>query len=411
MNENPRTKSKFGISNILIIILIFFAGFGLGSQETLSASSDLSSVAGKFGDLVGTPAEGLDLNPLWQAWSLLETKFVASAVEPTAIEKVRGLIDGLTDSYGDPYTEYFTPEELVRFNETLEGGSFSGVGMEIGLSKDGLLRVVSPLKNTPAEAAGLRPDDIILQIDDTKSLDISIDEALSLIRGPEGTEVTLTIAREGKRQPIIVSITRQNIDIPILTTKVQDDVFVISIYSFSEDLNSVFQDALVEYEDSGASGLIIDLRNNPGGYLNSAVELGSWFVSAGEVLVRERSERAGDEDRLYRSKGYQADILNKQPVVFMVNKGSASASEILAGAIQDYEIATVVGETTFGKGSVQELVPLSDGSAIKITTAKWLTPDGLSISDGGLEPDVSISDDPETELIDEQLEAALSIVK
>lgn len=406
---SPQVPSKKSIlPQLLSIFLVFVIGFGVGTYKDSLAAGSMDQFRFLFGDLDGTPAEVLDLEPLWQVWNLLETRFVTTDSEPTAQEKVEGLIRGLADSYNDPYTEFFNEEELLRFNENLEGSSFSGVGMEIGLTKDGLLRVVAPLPETPADRAGIKAGDIIMKIDDTNALDISIDEALSLIRGPEGSQVELTIAREGERQPLVFAVTRNTIDIPILRTRIEDEVFIISLYSFSVDVNDKFRDALNQYRDSDTRGLIVDLRNNPGGYLNSAVELGSWFVSAGEVLVREKSERIGaDGEKLYRSKGYHADILSKKPVVVLVNQGSASASEILAGIISDYEVGTVVGEPTFGKGSVQELVPVKNRSAVKITTARWFTPSGVSISDNGLEPEVVIKDDPATVDIDEQLELAI----
>jgi carboxyl-terminal processing protease len=222
----------------------------------------------------------------------------------------------------------------------------------------------------------------------------------------------LQVARESAEETLEISVERAEIDIPVLRTKVEDGVFIISIYSFSADLDDRFRGALREYQDSSADSLIIDLRNNPGGYLMSAVELGSWFADAGEVLVRERLGSSSSQDnRLYRSKGYYLEKLRTEPLAVLVNQGSASASEIFAGIIQDYDLGVVIGENTFGKGSVQELIPLRGDTAIKITTARWLTPNGRSISDGGLEPDVIIEDDQETVEIDEQLDKALDLLK
>jgi len=404
-NSRLRMTLKF-----LIVVLLFPVGFAAGSNYGLSSATSLNTIDGETMVVSGTPAQGLDLRPLWQAWSLLESKFVSTEDDPSGQEKVEGLIEGLADAYNDPYTQFFNAEELSRFNEAVEGSSFSGVGMEIGSTDDGLLRVVAPLKNTPAYKSGIKSGDIIMQIDETNALDISVDEAISLIRGPVDTTVSLTVAREGTRQPLIFEIIRQNIDIPVLQTKVQDDVFIIEVYTFSADLGDKFRDALKEYEASKSTGLIIDVRNNPGGYLQSAVELGSWFTDNNEILVREKSERSVTEkERLYRSKGYQLDKLSDYQVVVLVNRGSASASEILAGILQDYGQAVVVGENTFGKGSVQELIPLDNDSAIKITTARWLTPKGRSISEGGLEPDILIADNPDTIEIDEQLVKALNL--
>ena len=391
------------------LILIFTFGFLFGSNRDLSAANALDKL--QVSTAAGTPAEDINLDTLWQAWSLLESKFVTTQNEPDLEVKIQGLIDGLAESYGDPYTEYFTPEELASFNENVDGGSFGGVGMEVGETDGGLIRVVAPLRDSPAQKAGIMSGDVILSIDGINVLNSSVDEAINLIRGEVGTEVELTLARESEREPLVVTVIRDDIQIPVLQTQINDGVFIIEIYTFSADLPNRFRQALREYSESGATGLIIDVRNNPGGYLNSAIELGSWFADAGEILLREKSERLGESDeKLFRSKGYELGILNERPIVVLVNQGSASASEILAGILQDYDLAEIVGEQTFGKGSVQELIPLQDGSAIKITTSRWFTPKGSSISEGGLTPDVVISDDPETAEVDEQVVAAIEIL-
>ena len=398
------------ILRVLAIAIIFGSGIMIGSLQE-GRAAQLSNYEQVSIPLADTPASGLDLGGLWQAWSLLESKFVSTEDRPDSTDKVEGLIKGLAESYGDPYTQFFNAEELERFNQGVEGESFSGVGMEVGVNQDGLLRVVAPLKNTPAEEAGVMAGDIILQIDDVQSLEISVDEAISLIRGPSGTIVELLVARSGAEAPILIPIERQTIEVPVLQTEIIDNVFIISIYTFSADLGDKFRLALDEYRRSDTEGLVLDVRNNPGGYLYSAVELGSWFTERNDVLVRELSDqRQPNDERLYRSKGYELSILDQQPVVVIVNKGSASASEILAGIIKDYNKGEIIGDTTFGKGSVQELIPLKSGSALKITTAKWLTPNGQSISNGGLEPDIEIADDPTTVEIDEQLQRAIEVI-
>lgn len=405
------------LSRTIGVLVIFGFGFVIGSSGETSAAGMLQAVEARFGNIEDTPAEQLELDALWQAWSLLETKFVATENVPTDADKIEGLIRGLADSYGDPYTQFFNQEELEIFNNSVDGETFTGVGMEVGV-REGLLRVVAPLKGSPAELAGLKPDDIIFNIDGEPSAELSIDQAISKIRGPEGTIVTLTILRQGVREPLVIDIARDVIDVPTIRwQELKDDkVFLISIYSFSANLNQDFRDALVAYEKSNAQGLVIDLRNNPGGYLNSAVEIGSWFTDPGQILVKEQSEAnsktplANNEGKVYRSKGYLSQKTRNQPLVILVNGGSASASEILAGIIKDYNLGEVVGQQTFGKGSVQELIPLEGGNAIKITTARWLTPAGVSISEGGLSPDIEIVDDPDTVEIDEQLQRAIQEV-
>lgn len=410
LNKDQSSRATKFISRLLVLVLIFTIGFAAGSSQSTLAAGLWNSISAKMGDLTGTPAEELDLGTLWQAWSLLDSRFVTSGDLPSEEDLIGGLIKGLAESFEDPYTQYFNQEELERFNESVGGGSFSGVGMEIG-ETDGFLQVVAPLKGTPAYKAGIKPGDIIISIDEFNAQELSVDEAINLIRGPVGSAVTLTIIRKNIREPITFEITRNNIQVPVIQTKVADSVFVISLYSFSADLPEKFRAALQEYSRSNTRGLIIDVRNNPGGYLNSAIELGSWFTPGGSVLVREQSGQSGSSgsEEVYRSKGYELGILEQKPVVVLVNGGSASASEILAGILKDYDQAEIIGEATFGKGSVQELIPLRDGSAIKITTSRWLTPLGVSISEGGLDPDVNIEDNPETD-DDEQLNKAISII-
>jgi carboxyl-terminal processing protease len=216
---------------------------------------------------------------------------------------------------------------------------------------------------------------------------MTLDEAVFLIRGERGTPVTLTISREGQKQPLEIKIVRDNIQIPILDTEKKDNgIFVIKLYNFSENSPDAFRNALREMISSGSDKLILDLRGNPGGYLEASVDMASWFLPPGKIVSIEDFGNSDQEN--YRSRGY--DIFKNLPFVILVDEGSASASEILAGALQDYKIATLVGTKTFGKGSVQELVPITGDTSLKLTIARWLTPNGRSISEKGLEPDVEV---------------------
>ncbi len=276
--------------------------------------------------------------------------------------------------------------------------------------KDGILTVIAPLKDTPASRAGILSGDKIVKIDDTLSADIGVDKAIDMIRGEPGTSLTLTIVREGLAQPKVIPLTRAKISIPTVDTERREaeGVFVIKLYSFSAQSPSLFQNALKEFADSGYTKLVLDLRNNPGGYLDAAVSIAGWFLPEGKVVVKE----VGKTDKdvvLHKSKG--PGIFNgKIKMVVLVNKGSASASEILAGALSEHGVATLMGEQTFGKGSVQELMRLTSDTSIKITIAKWYTPDGVSISDSGLKPKIIIESKSDDEN-DTQLQQAINYLK
>ena len=279
--------------------------------------------------------------------------------------------------------------------------------MEIGV-KDNVLTVVAPLKNTPADAAGVKSGDKIISIGDKSASGMSSDEAIKLIRGDIGTSVTITFARDGVKDPIVKTLVRANIEIPTINTELlPENVFIIELYSFSATSPNLFRGALRKFIESGSDKLILDLRNNPGGYLEAALDMASWFLPTGKTVVSENFGE-GKEPKIYRSKGYDI-FTDKLKFVILVNEGSASASEILAGALREYGKATLVGSKTFGKGSVQELVPLTSDTSLKITVAHWFTPLGKSISDNGLVPDIEVKLTPENTKggKDPQLEAAV----
>lgn len=326
----------------------------------------------------------VDFELFWKVWNLVESKYVANG-ELDRQEMFLGAVAGLVDSLGDPYSVFFPPKEAEIFESSVRG-NFEGVGMEIG-KRDGVLTVIAPLKGTPAERGGIRAGDQILKINDMSTADITVDEAVNLIRGERGTFVKFYIFREGEEEPIEIEVARDVIEIPVLETEQKEGgIFVISFYNFSARSAETFREALREMIRSGSTKMIIDLRGNPGGYLEAAVDISSWFLPMGEIVARE--EFGSGEEHLYRSRGY--DIFENLPLVILIDRGSASASEIMAGALNEHGIATLVGEKTYGKGSVQELVDLDGGSSLKITIAKWLTPNGRSISEEGLDPDVEV---------------------
>lgn len=395
---NSSKRLYLAVAGIAIVGLSYFVGFKYGVRS-VPAESLVASVANKDGKM-----SDVDFSTFWKAWKILDEKFssnsTSTATSTTDQERVWGAIRGMTESLGDPYTVFFPPAEAEVFKSEI-AGSFSGVGMEVGI-KDDKLAVVSPIKGSPAEKAGVQAGDFIVKIDDADSLAMPTDKAVKLIRGKSGTVVKLTLAREGVANPIVLSIVRDVIDIPTIKTSTvgeksangettkstglrKDGIFVISLYSFSANSANLFKNALKEFVDSGSNKLIFDLRGNPGGYLEAAVDMASWFLPSGKVIVKEES-KSGNIDKEYRSKGYDV-FTDKLRMVILVDGGSASASEILAGALSEHGKATLVGAKTFGKGSVQELIPITDDTSIKVTVARWLTPKGRSISHEGITPD------------------------
>lgn len=370
---------------VLLATATFFSGLHIGSGASLQAN-----VFSIFGGMPAVSQDDVDMSEFWEVWNLLDKKFVASATSTkpaTNEERVQAAIAGLVRSYGDPYTIYMPPQDAASFNEDISG-NFSGVGMEVGMHDD-LITVIAPLPGSPAEKAGVMAGDVIVRVDGKSMDSVGVDEAVQLIRGERGTTVTLTVAREGQSETKDIVVTRDTITIPTVKTEQRGDVFIISLYSFNALSESEMQKALRAYVQSGAPKLIIDLRGNPGGYLQSAVDIASYFLPMGKTVVRENYGEGIKED-VYRSSGHELGRSAPKKLVILVDGGSASASEILSGALQEHGVATLIGTQTFGKGSVQELVDLGHGSALKVTVARWLTPNGVSISQGGLTPDIIV---------------------
>ncbi len=348
-----------------------------------------------------------DFDSFWKVWTLIDEKY-PSAKDVTSQDRIWGAIKGLVSSLEDPYSQFFDPEEAQEFAEEISG-SFSGIGVEIGV-KDKILTVISPLKDSPGEKAGLKPGDKILKIGDVVATGLTTDEAIKYIRGPEGTAVTLTILSEGTSEPKEVEIIRATIQIPTIDSQTKNGVYVISLYQFNANATTLMRKEFQNFKKTGLKKLVLDMRGNPGGYLDSAVDITSEFLPAGAVIVSE--DFGGKQDpEIYRSKG-SLMIPKDVSVVVLIDGGSASASEILAGALGENQRATIIGTKSFGKGSVQELVPVTDDTAVKITIAKWLTPNGNSISQKGITPHIEVSltkDDIENKR-DPQLDRAIEFL-
>lgn len=398
---NLKNEKKYSLTLVLIIIALF-GGYLLGKNtvQTTNGTPAPSSIT-------NTSSTKADLTLFWDVWNKIESDYVDKP-KINSQQMAWGAISGMVKSLGDPYTVFLTPEENKKFSDDISG-SFEGIGAEIGIRK-GTLVIVAPLEGTPAKSAGLMANDKILKINDKVTQDMSVEEAVSLIRGPKDTEVTLTIFRDSWDQTKEFKIKRKTIQIPIvkLTFKDNNKIAYLQLFHFTENSASEFKKAVDQIVATKAKGIILDLRDNPGGYLDSSVEIASHFLKKNEPIVTE-SFNNGKQDE-YKSLGY--NDLGSLPIVVLTNQGSASASEILAGALRDDKKAQLIGEKTYGKGSVQELLSLAGNSSLKITIAKWFTPSGKSINDEGLVPDIEIkmTEQDVTANKDPQLDKALSII-
>jgi carboxyl-terminal processing protease len=413
-NHSPKRWLGFTLA-FLFALGAFFSGLQVGQGVSLvradTQAASIFSFFAKTSTVEESPGEP-DLTHFWSVWELLEEKFAVSSSSQSLTDEdlVEGAIEGLVDAYNDPYTVYMSEEDTTKFDQNI-AGNFSGVGMEVGLRED-LITVIAPLPDTPAERAGIIAGDVVVKIDDKSTERMSVDEAVNLIRGEKGTVVALQIYREGETEFLDISITRDTITIPTVKSEELADAFYISIYSFNAVAEAQVAEALVQYQKTNNKPLILDVRGNPGGYLQSAVAIAGYFLPAGKVVVKEEFSDSA-EDETFRSRGQQVRPFTPKNLVVLVDNGSASASEILAGALKDHGVATVIGSQTFGKGSVQELIKLDGGSSLKVTVARWLTPNGTSISEGGLTPDIVVErtiEDRQAE-VDPQKEAALRFLR
>lgn len=396
-------KTRQNIAVLLAVILAFISGTYLGYNHR----PEIDKVVGLSNKETQVTTQA-DFAPFWKVWNMINEKY-PKADKISDQDRVYGAISGLMGSLNDPYSVFFKPDEAKDFEDEI-AGNFTGIGMEVGI-KDKVLTVIAPLKDTPAYRANIKPGDKILKIDKIVTSGLSIENAIKMIRGEKGTTVTLTIFREGIKDPLEIKIVRDIIDTPTLDTEMRPDgIFVIKLYSFSANSANLFRNAIKKFAESGSDKLLLDLRGNPGGYLDSAVDISSWFLPSSKIVVTE-DYGDGKDPEIYRSRGY--NVFNeKLKFVILIDGGSASASEILAGAMQDHGRATLVGAQSFGKGSVQEAEKITPDTLLKITVAKWLTPNGNSISEKGLTPDylVEVTKKDLEEKKDPQLDKAVEIL-
>ena len=378
-------KKIFNIILVLFLLFfVFFLGVNIGDKQAREKMMPL--IGGEVVNKDKLPShlsDNIDFNLFWEVWDAIQKNYVDRPVPETQL--FYGALAGQVASLGDPYSVFLDPDTAQKFSQELSS-EFEGIGAEIGIKK-GILTVISPLPDSPAEHAGLQAGDKIYKIDGKESAYLTLNEAVSLIRGKAGTEVILTVLREGVDEEIEIKIIRDRIHFNTVKWEMKpNDILYIKISHFNNDTEQLFNEAVRKNFTKNIRGIILDLRNNPGGFLDTAVNITGKWVRKGETVVIEKFSEKNKS--YYRSKG-RAELSNI-PTVILVNKGSASASEILAGALQDYGLATLVGEPTFGKGSVQDLLDLSNGSKIKITVAKWLTPKERVIENTGIAPDVFV---------------------
>ncbi len=370
------------IGVIVLGIALFYAGVVVSHTdigESLLPAGYVESYSAKAGNAP------FDTSLMWEAFNVLDEHYI-NIEEVTSQQLLYGAVSGMIDAVSDPHTTFMKPKDSERFLADVSG-EFEGVGMEVGM-RDGSLTVVSPLEGTPADKAGMKAGDKILEIGTTSTSNLSLDEAVNMIRGKEGTDVVLTVLRGEWESTREISITRSTIEIPSVEWELKSNgrVAHIKLFHFTQTLDAAFREAAMEAQNSSAEAIVLDLRNNPGGFLQVSQNVAGWFLPRGETVAIEKF--ASGREKKYRSPGPAK--LSSYPVTVLINEGSASASEILAAALRDNADATIVGTQSFGKGSVQEVKKLSDGSSIKVTIAHWLTPEGDLIEGSGITPDVSV---------------------
>lgn len=403
----PR-KIKIGVLFLLLVIVIggaFYAGTRVGNKYS-SPAPDMPKAASSQATASEKFSDDVDFSLFWDAVRVIKSRFY-DAENIKDEELLYGAIKGLFLPLDDPYSTFFEPSDAKKFHEDLNG-SFGGIGAEIGI-RGGQLLIIAPLKGNPAEEVGLKAGDKILKVGDKITNNLSVEESVKIIRGEPGTIVTLLILREEWKEAKEFKITRRIIQIPTLDWEMKPNgIAYFHLYNFNANAPTlIYEKALLTFLNN-TKGIIFDLRNNPGGYLEVSTNLAGWFVKRGDVIVKERFG-SGEEKKIV-SNGNGA-FLNL-PVVVLVNGGSASASEILAGALRDNRGTKLIGEKTFGKGTVQEVEMLKNGSMVKVSIAEWLTPKGHFINKNGLEPDIEVkmTDEDLEKNRDPQLEKAIEIL-
>lgn len=368
----------------------------IGILIGMSVSNPVPGITSPMFEKDASGKESFIFSPFSEAHKVLQEQFIGTLDDA---KLSYGAVAGMVRAAGDPYTAFSDPEETKQFKETLKG-SFSGIGAEMGI-EGGLIVVIAPLDGSPAQKAGIKAGDIIIAIDGKNlSEDVSLDTAVRMIRGPKGTQVKITVLHPTAKEKTDIVITRDDIEVQSVKSEIKNGIAHISISSFNSDTASKFIKTARDVKRAGVKGIVLDVRHNPGGYLDAAVDIASEFLAPNSTVVIEK----GKTETTHSAKwtGTLRDI----PTVVLMDESSASAAEILAGALQDDLGTPLIGTKTFGKGSVQDVVDLSDGSSLRVTIAKWFTPKGISIADEGIKPTVEVQDNDNTPE-DEQLQRAI----
>jgi carboxyl-terminal processing protease len=374
----------------LLPFIALALGFQLGMRYEQGALQSLRpdaehvlTLTGSGKVITGDPQQQVDISILWDVWTLLQDHYI-NPEKMTSNTMVYGAVSGLVDSLGDPYTLFMTPKDTKSFDDAMSG-TLEGIGAQLDLT-DGRVVVVAPLKSSPAEKAGLLSHDIIVKVDNRDTEGLRLDEVVMLIRGPKGSSVTLTLSRPGKSAPVTVTVVRDSIHIPSVESKTvktkKGTIGVVALNQFGDDSIPEVMKALNALPKN-INGVVLDLRFNGGGYLEGAIDLVSMFQKTGQVVT---VEKRGEAPEVHNVTG--KTVLPDTPLVVLINGGSASASEIAAGALQDSKRAMIIGTQSFGKGTVQEIIDLTGGSSLRVTIAKWLTPSGHDLGKKGITPDI-----------------------
>lgn len=398
--QKPKSKLRsflHGFLSVLLVAAVFYSGFQFGRGNWQIRLGEKASITANK----GLP-QNLDYSSVDEIYRSLKQNYDGNL---DVDELIAGLKKGLVEAAGDPYTTYLDKQAASEFSEQLNG-SFSGIGAELGKDGNNII-IIAPIAGFPADKAGLKAKDIIIAIDGQDATGLSVDEAVSRIRGEKGTSVKLTIIRGEKR--LEISIERDVITIPsVESKKLENNIGYIRITRFANDTYALTQKAASDFKAGNVKGIILDLRNNPGGYLSAAVNVSELWLKSGQTVVEEK--RDGATLKAYRA---QSDgIVAGLATIVLINEGSASASEITAGALKDNRAATILGVTSFGKGSVQEINTFSGGDALKVTIARWYTPNGKNIDKEGIQPDIKkqLSDEDVANETDSQLDAAMQLL-
>jgi carboxyl-terminal processing protease len=390
--ETLERKNRRLVRRVLAVFFLCAALFGsyqFGREQGKTAPGQVASSVISPGSVMFSNTQSqdktIDFSLFWKVWNILKDKYV-DRNKLDATKLFYGAIKGMLAATGDPYTTFFDPEEQKSFNEDMTG-KFEGIGAEMGI-RDDVLTIIAPLDGTPSEQAGLRPNDKILKIDGLKTINMSLEDAVGKIRGPKGTNVVLNIFRSGEDTARDVTVVRDVINVKSVKLDFRNDgIAVLRVSRFGDSTQQDFADAVAIITKKNPSGLILDLRSNPGGLLDAAVSMASLMIPSNQTVVWEEDAQGTRK----AEKTIGGDVLSGVPTVVLIDEGSASASEILSGALrEDRGNVTLVGKKSFGKGSVQELVPVGKDMSVKVTIAHWLTPNGNQINDKGISPDTEV---------------------